>query len=116
MKQNVMVVDDQTDVVETVSHILEREGYHVKKAYDGRACLEKAKTDDVKLVFLDIMMPGIDGYAVAKELRKTYHEKIKIVYISIKPKAEVNLQDVDGFIQKPFDIQRIIMEARKAVG
>jgi len=104
-------VDDQRDVAGTISTVLKKHGYNVETAYDGNECLQKVENGRFRLIFLDIMLPGMSGDAIAKELRKTYDSKIKIVYVTIKPKAEVDITDADGFIQKPFKIREIIREA-----
>ena len=112
----ILVVDDQKDIVDSITSILENQGFSVEKAYDGKECLERINENDkesVKLVFLDIMMPGINGYEVAKQLKGMFHDNIKIVYVSIKPKAEVHMGEADGFIQKPFGIGDIIDTAKK---
>ncbi len=108
MKKSIMIVDDEADVVETIRYILEREGYKAEEAYSGYECLEKDEHNYYYLIFLDIMMPGMSGYKVAEELRKRHNTNIKIVFISIKPKAEVDLKYADGFVQKPFHIQEIV--------
>lgn len=111
--KTILVVDDQKHVADSIAHILEKNGYTVDIAYSGSECLEKDKHENVAVVFLDIMMPEVDGYKVAEELRKRHNNKIRIVYVSIKPRAEVHLENVDGFIQKPFEIQEIITTAKQ---
>jgi len=65
----ILIVDDDPDLVEAVSIILESKGYEVAAAYDGEEGLQKVKTERPDLIVLDVMMPGKDGYAVCKELK-----------------------------------------------
>ena len=69
MGKKILIVDDDPDLVEAVSTILESKGYEVSAAYGGIEGLEKAKTENPDLIVLDVMMPDKDGYAVCKELK-----------------------------------------------
>lgn len=69
MAKKILIVDDDPDLVEAVSIILESKGYEVAAAYGGFEGLEKAKTENPDLIVLDIMMPDKDGYVVCKELK-----------------------------------------------
>ena len=65
----ILIVDDDPDLVEAVTMILESKDYDVIAAYGGIEGLEKAKAEDPDLIVLDVMMPDKDGYAVCKELK-----------------------------------------------
>ena len=69
MAKKILIVDDDPDLVEAVSTILESKGYEVAAAYGGVEGLKKAKTENPDLIVLDVMMPDKDGYAVCKELK-----------------------------------------------
>ena len=64
----ILVVDDEEDVVEIISHFLKEEGYNVLTAYDGEEALAKA-TPDVSCIVLDVMLPGMSGIGIARRLR-----------------------------------------------
>lgn len=68
MGKRILIVDDDPDLVEAVSMLLEAEGMEPLAAYGGEEGLEAARTQNPDLIVLDIMMPDKDGYAVAKEL------------------------------------------------
>ena len=110
MSRKIIVVDDERDVAETMMEVLHKEGYDVDVALSGEECLNKVKENS--LVMLDVMMPGMNGYSVAKLLKEKYQKKINIVFVTIKSKSEVNLENVDGFIQKPFIIQDLVSVAK----
>jgi two-component system alkaline phosphatase synthesis response regulator PhoP len=69
MARKILIVDDDPDLVEAVSTILESKGYAVVAAYGGVEGLKKAKTENPDLIVLDVMMPDKDGYTVCKELK-----------------------------------------------
>ena len=69
MSKKILIVDDDPDLVEAVSMILESKNYDVAAAYGGVEGLEKAKTEKPDLIVLDVMMPDKDGYAVCKEMK-----------------------------------------------
>lgn len=68
--QKVLLVDDEPDIVELLKYNLEREGYQVQTALNGRDALKSAKTNKPDLIVLDIMMPGMDGVEVCAQLRQ----------------------------------------------
>ena len=115
---NILIVDDEEDVVEVVSHFLEQEGYSVHTAYDGEEALEKA-TSDIDLILLDIMLPGIDGYEVCKRLRtRVETEMIPIIFLTAKIEEEDQVKGLmmggDAYLTKPVSKQ-IIAAHVKAV-
>ena len=115
---NILIVDDEEDVVEVVSHFLQEEGYSVHTAYDGEEALEKA-TSDIDLILLDIMLPGIDGYEVCKRLRtRVETEMIPIIFLTAKIEEEDQVKGLmmggDAYLTKPVSKQ-IIAAHVKAV-
>lgn len=102
-----LVVDDSPTICAVLGRMLEQDGYAVQKASDGEAALELAKAGLPDLIFLDIVLPGINGFAVLRALRHdplTAH--IPIVMISGNPQATeqfyVQRFGADDFIRKPF--------------
>ncbi len=69
MPKKILLVDDDPDLVNAVSMILESKNYKVAAAFGGNEGLEKAKTEKPDLIVLDVMMPDKDGYVVCKELK-----------------------------------------------
>jgi two-component system alkaline phosphatase synthesis response regulator PhoP len=69
MAKKILIVDDDPDLVEAVTMILESKKYDVAAAYGGIEGLQKAKTENPDLIVLDVMMPDKDGYAVCRELK-----------------------------------------------
>ena len=69
MPKKILIVDDDPDLVEAVTLILESKNYKVAAAYGGIEGLQKAKTENPDLIVLDVMMPDKDGYVLCKELK-----------------------------------------------
>jgi DNA-binding response OmpR family regulator len=69
MSARILVVDDDPEIVNLFAYALRRAGYQVEGVLDGRAALERARQAPPDLILLDVMMPGIDGYEVARRLR-----------------------------------------------
>jgi DNA-binding response OmpR family regulator len=102
-----LVVDDSPTICAVLGKILDQEGYAVTKALDGESAIELACSELPALIFLDIVLPGINGFAVLRALRhdeQTRH--IPIVMISGNPQATeqfyVQRFGADDFIKKPF--------------
>jgi twitching motility two-component system response regulator PilH len=102
-----LVVDDSPTICAVLGRMLEKDGYAVQKAADGESALERAREAQPELIFLDIVLPGINGFAVLRALRHdplTAH--IPIVMISGNQQATeqfyVQRFGADDFIRKPF--------------
>ncbi|HEX5463057.1 MAG TPA: response regulator [Steroidobacteraceae bacterium] len=74
-KRRLLVVDDNRDAAESMSMLLEMWGHDVAYAYDGPSALERAEQWQPEAVFLDIGLPGMDGYEVAERLRELPQSK-----------------------------------------
>jgi len=113
---NILVVDDEEDVAEVVSHFLEQEGFTVHKAHDGLEAMEKA-TPDIDLIVLDIMLPGIDGYEVCRRLRSRVEtETIPIIFLSAKSEEDDQVKGLmmggDAYLTKPVPNQVIVAHVK----
>ncbi len=108
----ILVVDDDPMNLKLLQAFLEASGYVVEPALSGHECLRKFKNamDDYGLIFLDIMMPGIDGIEVAKHIRRK--SDIPIYAVTAHNRKSVRQQcteaGMDGFFTKPIDRKAII--------
>ncbi len=114
-KKKILIVDDEPDTLESIKEDLEKEGFEVEAVTSGKECIEKAKEKKHDLILIDIYMPGMSGEELFKALRKTINHLTPLVYITIKPRAEVDLSDVNGFIQKPFENRELIEKVKEAI-
>ena len=118
MAKKILIVDDEPDLVEAVSIILESKGYAVVKAYGGVEGLKKARTENPDLIVLDVMMPDKDGYAVCKELKAdAKYRSIPILLltavVSNIPTSRYTQQmgmetEADDFVDKPVEPQELV--------
>jgi len=120
----ILLVDDDTDLVDAVRTLLENAGYEVEAAYDGAQCLERVEAAPPDLIVLDIMMRSMgDGMYVAQHLRAgqaTKHIPI-IVASGINRVPPYNLWPdeawlpVDAFLEKPVEPERLLEAVRTAL-
>ncbi len=113
MREKILVVDDDPDILEALTMILEAKGYQVATARDGVEGLAKLRAENPDLLVLDLLMPKMDGFAVCKELQDPRWSKYKEVPIlilsSVREEAsrrryelETGLElDVDDYVEKP---------------
>ena len=103
----VLVVDDDPVIVKLLQLNFELEGYHVISASNGAAALERAREDHPDVVVLDVMMPGLDGLEVARQLRAAPEtERLPILFLSAKAQnSDIAAGEAiaDGYVTKPFD-------------
>jgi len=109
LSSKILIVDDTPDNIETLEQILENPNYTIFKAYDGQEALEKIHQVEPNIILLDVMMPGINGFEVAKIVKndeKTH--LIPIIMLTALEGQEERLKGyqigVDDFISKPFNI------------
>ena len=119
VKERILVVDDEEDILELVRFNLAREGYEVLCAMSGEEALEEARKKLPDLVVLDLMLPGIDGLEVAGALKRdTGTKDIPIIMLTAKgEEADVvtGLElGADDYVTKPFS-PRILVARVKAV-
>jgi len=106
--RHVLVVDDNTDALEAVAIVLEMNGHRVQLASDGSSALEMAEKSKPEVILLDIGMPGMDGYEVAKRLRKTtWGARVRLVALTgwgqEKDKEKAKLAGFDAHLTKPVE-------------
>lgn len=103
----VLVVDDSPTICAVLGKILGRDGYQVVKATDGSSAIEMARRLQPALIFLDVVMPGMNGFSVLRKLRHDpLTSNVPIIMISGNPQAteQFYLQrcGADDFMKKPF--------------
>jgi two-component system phosphate regulon response regulator PhoB len=115
--QTILVVDDETDILDLVTLNLERTGFQVVQADNGNNALTAANKSNPDLIVLDIMMPGKDGTEVLKELRADGRTK-GIPVIMLTAKGELNDRiaglelGADDYLSKPFSPKELILRIK----
>lgn len=116
-KRRILVVDDEASIRAMVRSVLERAGYDVTTARNGREAIALLATSDYDVVLLDVMMPVLGGVDVVDELRKEHVGVLAHTYLLTAGDMD-RLTDlpVRGIIAKPFDIARLVAEAKDCIG
>jgi two-component system alkaline phosphatase synthesis response regulator PhoP len=111
----VLVVDDEPSIVQLCRLYLEREGYRVIDAGDGRAALEKIRREKPALVLLDIMLPEIDGLEVCRSLRAEKNQ-VPIVMVSARDEDIDKILGLelgaDDYLTKPFNPREMVARVK----
>ncbi len=110
-----LLAEDDAHIREGLVEVLSAEGYHVIEARDGREALERFEAESPDLALLDIMMPGIDGYEVCRELLRRRPE-LPILFVSARSEEIDHVLGLelgaDDFITKPFGVREVIARIR----
>ena len=111
--KRILVCDDEKHIVRLVQINLEREGYQVITAYDGKEGLSKAQSEKPDLIVLDVMMPYMDGFEVLRNLKKDPATRdIPVIMLTAKAQdADVFRgwkEGVDTYLTKPFNPMELI--------
>jgi len=114
---DVLVVDDDADMAEVMEMILSEAGYRVRSARNGREALEVVAARKPDLVLLDMLMPVMDGWQCARELRARYGRAIPIVVVTAAEHARARAEEVgsDGVLSKPFELSLLLRLVRQHV-
>ena len=110
----VLVVDDEQAIADIIKFNLEREGYEVLTAKDGRDALNTLADNSVNLVLLDVMMPEMDGFTCLKEIRKD--SKVPVIMLTAKEEEVDKVLGLelgaDDYVVKPFSMRELIARVK----
>jgi DNA-binding response OmpR family regulator len=110
--KRILLVDDDTEIVEAMRYALEAKGYSILVARDGNQGLTLAEEEDPDLVILDMMMPKRSGFLVLERLRRTRPVPMRVIMITAnegsRHKAYAEMLGVDDYIRKPFPLDRLL--------
>lgn len=110
--KRVLLVDDDTEIIESMRTVLESRGYEVLTARDGNQGLMMAEAENPDLVVLDMMMPKRSGFLVLEKLRRSRPVPMRVIMITAnegsRHKAYAEMLGVDDYIRKPFAMDRLL--------
>ena len=110
----VLIVDDDTHIVELIRLNLKNEGFETCTAYDGEKALELFRSEAPSIVILDVMMPKMDGLQVCREIRRI--SNIPIIMLTAKGETFDKVLGLelgaDDYITKPFDIKELVARVK----
>ena len=111
---SVLVVDDEPSFTEALSVGLRREGFEVRTAADGRAALDEISESEPDLILLDVMLPGMSGLDVCREIRKT--TRVPLIMVTARAEeidAVVGLEvGADDYVCKPYRMRELVARMR----
>jgi len=119
--KKILIVDDETDIVEILQFVLEAEGYKCITAYDGEEGLKLAKNSMPDLIILDVMMPKINGYKICRLLKfDNKYKNIPILMITARSQDEDKVigeeTGADEYITKPFKVDEVVEKVKNYLG
>ncbi len=115
MDKTVLIVEDEQNIVDILSFNLEREGYNTLEAYDGKTGLQLALEQNPDLVLLDLMLPGMDGFDVCREIRKA-GSAVPIIMLTAREEETDKVLGLelgaDDYITKPFAMRELLARVK----
>ena len=127
MQEKILIVDDDPDILDALTMIIETKGYQVVTARDGIEALANLKAEKPDLMILDLMMPKMDGWAVCKELQDPRWSKYRdipiLILTSVREEAsrrryelETGLElAVDDYVEKPVSPDILLQRVEKLI-
>ncbi len=113
-KTKVLVIDDDINICELIKLYLEKEGYEIMTAYNGIKAIEAFKEHTPSIVILDIMLPGVDGWQVCREIRKV--SSIPIIMLTAKGETFDKVLGLelgaDDYMVKPFEPKELVARVK----
>ena len=110
----ILIVEDEKPISDIVKFNLEKEGFEVVTAYDGKEGLSLAQSIDLDLILLDIMLPGMDGFEVCKKIRE--NSNVPIIMATAKAEEVDKILGLefgaDDYITKPFSVRELIARVK----
>ena len=112
--ETILVVDDNREIVYSISELLKYEGYQVLQAYDGMEALEVMEKNKVDLILLDVMMPRLNGLSALMKLREK--SRIPVIILSAKTEESDKVSGLvlgaDDYVEKPYNPAELIARVK----
>ncbi|MEN9299400.1 MAG: hypothetical protein RLZZ429_1713 [Bacteroidota bacterium] len=117
-KSNILLVEDEENLHETLKLNLEMEGYEVSSAFTGTEALKKVANEYFDLIIMDIMIPEVDGIAVTESIRVNNNE-VPILILSAKNASSDRVlglkKGADDYLTKPFNLEELLLRVEKLI-
>ncbi len=122
VEATILIVDDESDLVEMLTYNLEKRGYRVIKAYDGFEAWQKIESERPDLLILDLMMPNLDGWELCRMVRRSENkatQEMGILMLTAKAMPEDKVYGLeigaDDYLSKPFSLNELILRVAKLI-
>ncbi|MFN2594657.1 MAG: response regulator transcription factor [Actinomycetota bacterium] len=110
-KRRVLVVDDEQNITDLLAMALRYEGFDVSTAATGRAAVQVARSQPFELVVLDVMLPDIDGFEVAKQIGTSGH-RVPVLFLTARDATADKVRGLtvggDDYVTKPFSLEEVV--------
>ncbi|WP_342304158.1 response regulator [Methanolobus sp. ZRKC5] len=112
IRQKILIVDDEMDALLALKVALEAEGYNIVEAKDGYEAIEKVHSEIPDVILLDLMIPGIDGFEVCRQLKSdaTYNH-IPVIMLTARGEVDDKVEGIelgaDDYVTKPFNLKEL---------
>ena len=118
--KRILIVDDDSEIIESLRLTLEAKGYTVFIARDGNQGLAMVERESPDLMILDMMMPKRSGFLVLERVRKTQPHPVRVIMVTAnegsRHKAYAEMLGVDDYINKPFPMDRLLKSVQRLIG
>ncbi|MBL7818166.1 MAG: response regulator [Saprospiraceae bacterium] len=116
----ILLVDDEPNILIALEFLFEQEGYLVQKAFDGVQALDKLTSFNPNIIVLDVMMPGLDGFEVAKRIRMMDgFDDVRIIFLTAKGTQQDKRNGYGSggevYLTKPFDNEELVRTVNEVV-
>lgn len=120
-RKKILVVDDETDIVEILTYNLEKENFIVYKAYSGEECIESAIKNNPEMIILDIRMPGMTGIEACRTLRMNSNfQTTPILFLTADSDEYTSMNAIDAggshFVTKPIKPSILVSIIKELIG
>lgn len=117
MKNKILIAEDERPISDIIKFNLEKEGYEIMTAFDGKEALKKALENKPDLILLDIMLPLMDGFEICKRVREK--SSVPIIFVTAKEEEVDKILGLelgaDDYITKPFSIRELVARVKANV-
>lgn len=112
----ILIVDDDVDIQDLLFTALDDEGFIVDVVGDGKSALQLIQDNEYDLVVLDINLPGLNGYALCRELRNHLHVSVPILMLTLRSSVDERVEGLDAgaddYLTKPFEVPELLARMR----
>ena len=117
-KANILLVEDEENLHETLKLNLEMEGYTVTSAYNGREAMKAVKNEYFDLIIMDVMLPEMDGISVTENIRLDNND-VPVLILSAKNTGQDRVlglkKGADDYLTKPFNLEELLLRVDKLI-
>lgn len=112
MRDKILIIEDESNLLETIALNLEIEGFNVEKVSDGNLALKAFNSCNPSLVLLDVMLPGVNGFDLCRQM-KMQNPKTPIIFLTAKSLSSDKITGLklgaDDYITKPFELEELLL-------